>query len=388
MPKILITNPYHWESAAHVGMHHYTRYFARFNWDAAFISEPISPLHFIYPRTFSTTCSKFKTWRKGGKVTEEGVFSYTPMTLLPAREMPLLRSQFACKNSIKFTVPNLLKFLRKKDFGKVDVLWNDSTRYYQLSDEIEHKISIIRIPDEIKLFQTLPMFLKGKEEEIIKRADIVITVSRTLMEKLSQLRKGNLYYVPNGVDFEHFSQAEWHIPHDIHVIPEPRIIFIGVIGNWVDWELIKHAAKMLPSFQFVFIGPVQIKTGTSKNNHNIHLLGSRDYSQIPNYLKSCQVGILPFHRTEFVDSIHPIKLYEYMACGLPVVATNWREMMEIGSPAYLAENYEEFVTYLQKAVELSNDTTEREKLIDYASMNTWKSRFEEVLRIINKQEEG
>lgn len=113
---------------------------------------------------------------------------------------------------------------------------------------------------------------------------------------------------------------------------------------------------------------------------NVFLLGKRDYRDIPSYLKHSQVGMIPFKRLLFIDSVSPIKLYEYMSCRLPVVATRWKTLEEIGSPAFLAETEEDFLKYINEAMEAKSWV--KDTHVKYASKNSWRSRFKLLKRYI------
>ena len=113
-----------------------------------------------------------------------------------------------------------------------------------------------------------------------------------------------------------------------------------------------------------------------KEYKNIHILGKKNYKDVPNYLYYSDVALIPFEVNELTDSVSPIKLYEYMSLGLNVVSTNFKEIEDINSPAYVAKNYDEFCNYIRQAIE--NKDKNREENIKFAKENTWGRRFEEI----------
>jgi glycosyltransferase involved in cell wall biosynthesis len=112
---------------------------------------------------------------------------------------------------------------------------------------------------------------------------------------------------------------------------------------------------------------------------NVYILGKRDRDVLPQYLKNADVGVIPWKRGQFTDYAHPNKLYEYMACGLPVVSTRWEELEYIKSPAYLASNHEEFVELLLEA----SGEKDRRKYIEFAKANSWEHRFEALMKAVD-----
>ena len=127
--------------------------------------------------------------------------------------------------------------------------------------------------------------------------------------------------LPNGVDAENFARPRPE-PEDIAGLARPRVVYVGALEYWFDVELLERCALARPDVPFVVIGPRPDGLPASLATlRNVHLIGPRPYAEIPAYLQHCDVGIVPFRRDALVDSIHPIKVYEYLAAGLRVVAT-------------------------------------------------------------------
>jgi glycosyltransferase involved in cell wall biosynthesis len=112
---------------------------------------------------------------------------------------------------------------------------------------------------------------------------------------------------------------------------------------------------------------------------NIHLLGPRSYDLVPRYLAHSDVGIIPFKKNPLTDCVSPVKLYEYMASGLPVVSVEWKELQAIGSPARLAKNDSDFIHLISETLENSGNQTQ---LKTFAEGNSWTRRVENIERII------
>ena len=139
-------------------------------------------------------------------------------------------------------------------------------------------------------------------------------------------------------------------PEEYKDIPSPRILYAGVIATWFDQELLIQCAKKFMDASFVIIGPAVVGTSKMASVENIYMLGAKKYEELPAYLMHSDVGIIPFKINELVESVNPIKLYEYMAAGLPVVCTDWKEVREMQGPAMIAGDAGAFCEYLQRAL--------------------------------------
>jgi glycosyltransferase involved in cell wall biosynthesis len=195
--------------------------------------------------------------------------------------------------------------------------------------------------------------LAALEQELARRADIVaITASELLPRAQSMAPNKEIVHLPHGVDLEHFARSG-PAPADIEPVPRPIVVYVGSIREWFDFELVSWLSEELPELSFVIIGPERAARGKLPERPNIHLLGERHYSTIPHYLAAADVGIIPFDRVRYpslVDHANPLKLYEYMAAGLPVVSTDWPVLRRLASPALLSGSAEEFRANLLTAI--------------------------------------
>lgn len=132
-----------------------------------------------------------------------------------------------------------------------------------------------------------------------------------------------LFLLPNGVDDIFLNSERMKTPNDMNDIRKPVIGYVGVLQERMDISLMKEVVNLLPDHSFVFVGPVEDQahfkplTGYA----NVRFLGRKKYSEIPGYIRSFDVCVIPHKINAFTDSMNPLKIYEYLGCGKPVVTT-------------------------------------------------------------------
>lgn len=369
-----------YNSVPRTGGQFYAERFLRSNYEVCWILGPISPFHLLRAKEVPHLERKLKLWLTGGDKAFP-IFSYCPLTFLPFKNFPLLRIQWAGRNTLKYTLPSLKSILRKQGFLKTDVFWITNLGMHSLLEIVNYKVSIFRFSDDLIEFQHIPKIAIEIQEKTIKKVDIVIATAKFLAEKARKVNK-HTYYVPNGADCGRFSNVSFVVePIEYKEIAHPRVIYVGAIEYWVDINLLDYVTDHLKEYNFIVIGKPMTNLSRLQNKNNFVILGPKDYNQIPAYLKYSDVGIIPFKRNELTNSVNPIKLYEYLACGLPVVSTNLDEVKAINSPCLIAESPEEFVNLIQVAYERGKNKPE---FFEFVKRNSWDNRFELVKSIAER----
>ncbi|VAX39022.1 hypothetical protein MNBD_PLANCTO03-2271 [hydrothermal vent metagenome] len=187
---------------------------------------------------------------------------------------------------------------------------------YQRTDRFEDFSGVNR--DRIKGFDT---FLKD-------RADLTLYCSSWLMEQ-EQAECRSAEFIDHGCDYDAFAAAGQDPasePEDVKPIARPRVGFIGGIDSHTfDPDLFVEVARSLPEAQFVMVGGCSLPEGWV-DLPNAHLLGRRQYEEVPGYMAACDVLIMPWNRTDWIQACNPVKLKEYLAIGRPVVSTPFPEL--------------------------------------------------------------
>ena len=381
MPKkILIAASNYWNSPYQVGSHHYARVFAKNGWDVLFVSDPISPIHFLVQGNEQLR-ERYKIYKGLYENDIKNIETYVPMALITPNEKPVFNTRFVAEHWHNLTIPNIVTYAKKMGFGEVDILWFDSITQYFWINVIKYRNSVFRLSDKLDSFKKIGKNAKNLERELMNRVDYIIYTSRVLETYLKGYEH-KMIHISNGVNIDHFFNASRNIPEDLKHIPEPRAIYVGAIDEWFDIDLLSNVAKNCREISFIIIGNSRIDLSKLINLSNVFLLGKKDYKEIPAYMYNSNVGIIPFNKNHpIVQSINPIKLYEYMSCGLPVVATRWKELEIIKSPAYLADNVNSFIEGLKIALQDIN----KNKYLKFARTNSWDLRYKDVIKFLGNQ---
>lgn len=221
----------------------------------------------------------------------------------------------------------------------------------------------------------------GDVDALRAEADAIFCSSHALYASHAG-RHPNVHLCPNGADFKHFSQAagEGPIPSDLARIPRPVVGYHGALANWLDWETIATVAAANPDYSFVFIGPLFTGGERVPQGANLYYLGHRDYRLLPSYLRGFDVGIIPFRLTPMTAACNPIKLWEYLAAGKPVVASPLPEASQY-KEVLIAANPDEFSQCLRQALAAGDPLAVKERQ-SLARNNSWEMRALQIHKVL------
>ncbi|MFB5084914.1 glycosyltransferase family protein [Symbiobacterium thermophilum] len=207
---------------------------------------------------------------------------------------------------------------------------------------------------------------------MLRRADAVVTTARSLFERLSGLHS-RVVLVPNGWDKD-LARGPL-LPRPADLPPSPVAGFVGAWAPWVDGRLLEEVAARLPRWQFVIIGPLHGRRPA--RGRNIHHLGHRAHGELGRYLHHLDVGLIPFQITPVTRAANPVKLWEYLGVGLPVVSTPLPEVLPLGEHVRFASDPDGFARAIEAAWQ--TDTPERRQARrQVATQNSWVARFARI----------
>ena len=179
------------------------------------------------------------------------------------------------------------------------------------------------------------------------------------------------------------------LPDNLARIKSPRLGYSGLIGDKLDLDMLKDLAQARLDWSLVFLGPVnaarKLETWQAMQTlPNVHYLGVVEWSQVPYYVKGFDVGLMPYVQNRNSENISPLKLYDYLAAGLPVVSMDIPTAPEFGSYVHLAGQPQDFPQAVQAA--LADNGPERyQARRDMAAQHTWEARVEQLSALIQTQ---
>ncbi len=227
------------------------------------------------------------------------------------------------------------------------------------------------------------------ERRFAGRADLVLASAPALAERMRTL-SAHVLYAPNVADTARFAAAVEPGPVDpeLAALPEPRLLFVGAVSAIkLDFGLLRGIAGARRDWTIALVGPVGLgdpDTDTSEliAEPNIHLLGPRAHDGLAGVLRGGGVGLIPYVRSQLTASIFPMKVYEYLAAGLPVIATGL-PALEGTEFVSLTEGVSETVAAIGRA--LAEDSPERRRARSAAAQgHSWEGRMQEIAKAIRE----
>ena len=225
------------------------------------------------------------------------------------------------------------------------------------------------------------------EQRFARRADAVLASAPELVARMQTLND-NVHYAPNVADTGLFANALEPGPLDAAVaaLPGPRILFIGaILAAKIDIELVVSLARLRPQWTFAFVGPVgpgdpHTDVHALYELPNVHMLGYRPYEQLPDVLRGADAAIVPYLLDGEMRSVFPMKIYEYLAAGRPVVSTPLHTLVDV--PDVLkAASAEEFAAQLEDAIEHDTPEARRARSLR-AQAHSWESRLDQIAEVL------
>jgi glycosyltransferase involved in cell wall biosynthesis len=297
------------------------------------------------------------------------------------RANALLLRQFVTRTAAKLQLrdPLLWSFVPQAE-ALIDALSPSQVLYY-IDDDHAAKAGI-----------DADSFLAA-ESRFARRADAVLASAPELVARMRSLNP-NVHYAPNVADTRLFATALDPGPVDpeIAALPEPRIVFVGaIIAVKIDIPLVAELARLKPDWTFAFVGPVG--PGDPRTDvhgltelPNVRMLGYRPYEQLPGVLRGADAAIVPYHLDGEMRSVFPMKIYEYLAAGRPVVATPLDTLVD--TPDVLkAATAPEFATRVQQAIERDTPAARRERS-QRAQSHSWESRLDQIADALDASRRG
>jgi uncharacterized SAM-binding protein YcdF (DUF218 family)/glycosyltransferase involved in cell wall biosynthesis len=325
-------------------------------------------------------------WRgtKGFREERPNVFVYSPL-LLPGPYWRVSRwvNRF-------LLVRALQRWMRATGFYH-PIVWTflPTPLVRDLIAALEPQLTIYYCIDDLAASSPGARKIIPSEERLFKEADLVFVTSERLRQRAARFTD-RVHLFPFGVNLERFEEARLsgvELPADLRGLKRPVVGYVGGLHQWVDQDLLAAVAAGMPDATFALVGPEQTDVAKLRRCPNVQVLGKRPHDQLPGYVKAFDVGIVPYRLTEYTANVYPTKLNEYLAMGIPVVATELPEIRRFnerhGDVVGVANDPQAFCGAIRSALQDSSPP-EVERRIAVAHANSWTARVAGMSRLIDE----
>jgi glycosyltransferase involved in cell wall biosynthesis len=238
--------------------------------------------------------------------------------------------------------------------------------------------------------------LRDAELRLLSVADVVFCTEQSLYDRARRTAR-RAYFMPNVADYRHFSrvgevgeQSATRLAN-LRAMPRPRVVFSGNLApHKVDLDLIAQVAAREPGWQFVLVGPrweggeMPRSFRRLEQARNVHFTGHVAYEDLPAFLHEADVLTIPYVENEATRAVFPLKFFEYLATGRPVVASPLPSLAHFEGVARFAEGVEDWQRALREAMADAPEKARQRRAL--ARRYTWERRLEEMSRALEEPE--
>lgn len=223
------------------------------------------------------------------------------------------------------------------------------------------------------------------EADICKQADLIICTSKQLYKEKQELND-QVFFVPNAADLSHSSKAlDPELPLNPIVATHKNRKLIGYFGNIerrMDFEMLDQLTTEMADCNFVFAGPYERQNLPEWlfRKPNVFLPGKVPYAEMPSVMKGFDVAIIPFAKDDVSRTIFPLKLFEYLGAGKPVVCTDFNTDLKefTGEAVAYVSGAKAFGDAIEAALSGNNNEALLAERLRIAAENTWDARLEQI----------
>lgn len=331
-------------------------------------------------KDLSRILSKLKAFTKPVREVEPNIHVFNPFAI------PAYGRKTIVDLNRRLLIRQVKKAMSRLGFTDViNMVFNPAAG--MIAGQLNERALVYYCVDEYTAFTGVSNGLRAIEEDLFRRADLVVVSAERLYESKKYLNP-NTHIIRHGTDWEHFRKAvdsDLPTPADIADLPRPVIGFHGLLADWVDYELIKKVAKRFSNGSVVLIGKVAVdaeeKIKILDGLTNVHLPGRKPYADLPAYCRTFDVALNPFEINELTLAANPLKVREYLAAGLPVVSTDIPEVRVLAD-CLVGVDHADFVAKIEAALARSKPRAEVSDAIRHES---WDTKVDELRKLVSEQ---
>lgn len=322
-------------------------------------------------------------WRRPPRLLKPNLWLWTPPPALPFFQMWESLARFNNRR----LAPQLKRALTAIAGEEHPLLYLYTPYNSLLIDTLQPSATLYECVDDYAAAKGLirKQTVEHLEAETLSRSDACVVTARGLLDQRSA-KSGNIHLIPNAADVHHFARSnskDTVEAPELSSIPGPRLGFLGALNYWIDLELLVEMAVKRPSWQIVIVGPVGVNVAVLRACPNIHLLGRQAYDRLPEFVAGFDVCINPYILDDVAAGCSPLKLYEYLASGKPIVSVAMPEAVQFCPPVRIGQNNSEFILACEAAIKETecdrNDRIAEQQQI--AASHSWDNRFDRTLNV-------
>lgn len=317
----------------------------------------------------------------------KGKMSFIKYDIIPFDKIPILRwfnTEFINRSLIRSRIT---------DINKYDIVWFTSPYSYWFFKDI--------IPNDVDVYYDCMDDMSEFPELSQRRKALMIKAEQSLLNRVSHVFFSSDYLKDRIIKKYHYT-GRYSVVNNALELPSQNyrpsqyikdklsfveqlsnpIIYIGVIASWFDFESVMSALDAIPSINVVLIGP---HSQEIPDHPRLHVIGTVPRESIFSFMQMAVALMMPFKITELVKSVNPVKLYEYIYSGKPVIASRYSETERFLPYISLYKDSKEFVSIINDIVLLKRPCLNKGDIEAFVNSNTWQSRGVRINAVLRSE---
>lgn len=343
------------------------------------------PVTYLAPLKDKNARPRLRAWKKPGEQVAENITVYSLPPVLP------FFNKYRFIN--RWNQRRIARYVNKKCRAhgfEAPLVWCYSPTSADCVDRIRRGALVYDCVDRHSAYGGLmnPDLVDAMEEDLAGKADMVFATAQALYERLRGFNP-KARCIPNGANFERFYAASrpQSRPEDFPAGEGPVFGFVGALQSCIDYGLVAHAAKARPGWRFVFLGRkvAGVDLSALEALPNCHFLGLKPNEQLPAYLAHCDVCLNLFDNSDLSRDVSPLKFFEYLATGKPIVSTPMPlQILQYREDIHIADGRDEFLDACTAALD-DTDPSRIARRIELGRACSWDSRVAQMEQVLSEE---
>ena len=322
-------------------------------------------------------------WLRGGlRQIQPGLMAYAPPPVLPIYYHPATNAV-----NQRITTGSVRAACRRLGWQPT-VLWTYWPNSRHIVGRLGERLSVYHCIDD---FARVPYpfvtsaTIARQEEALARAVDIVFVRTQGQLDRLRRFNS-NAHLVRGGVDFDAFASSDLEPDPQVSSIAPPRVGWVGTLDDRVDADLVLRCAQQTPEISWVIVGPIKrhrLDLDSVVDLPNVHHLPPCDYRRVPSIVTALDVCLIPYRLTSLTEGVSPLKLYECLAAGKPVVATPLPYLTDEVDVVYLARTSREFVRRIREALHDPARAQEVAHRQQRARAHSWDAHVSQITAVLD-----